>query len=94
MMQALVSSVVDAKKASTAQCCRALGVSRSGLYAMASKAKRFQGGVRGIRNTSRVFKFDLEWSCAKIVDPGKCQGIGWLGHPIAQRMHIPAVCRK
>lgn len=69
MMQALVSSVVDAKKASTAQCCRALGVSRSGLYAMASKAKRFQGGVRGIRNTSRVFKFDSEWFCAKIFDP-------------------------
>ena len=33
MMQTLVNNAVHAKKASTAQCCRALGVSRSGLYA-------------------------------------------------------------
>lgn len=33
MMQNLVDSAVDAKKANTAQCCRVFGVSRSGLYA-------------------------------------------------------------
>ena len=33
MMQTLVNTAVNAKKASVTQCCRLFGVSRSGLYA-------------------------------------------------------------
>ena len=46
MMQTLVNTAVNAKKASVTQCCRLFGVSRSGLYAARQRQRQRQAGQR------------------------------------------------